>query len=448
MTESLERLDGDFFNVERPLEGYKTEVDLAEWKARVMTAYDVGRDGYQELTNHSRPEPEPLVTSRNNSDGSSKKQVFRVPRPYVQMCAKASLGLFQKGGRVVFKPLMCGSWSCPHCRRVLAARILDRLRRGLEARRESHLTFVTLTLDPSKFGAFVVGWAYWDENGEPSDDPKQAARRSRLWSSPTFEQFAEATAAMQRECERLYDRLNSKARRAGLQRFGYFRVVELHRNGWPHYHVVLEHPELACEDIQRQLSGWTLGRWDARPIDIDGAVGEVAPYLVCNERKASGHKAYQFAATALPKNFRLYSPSQDFLAPPETSKREKPEHSLVLRGHFTSFKKLLESFGQDLGAKRVEGESSCTALQVWKRPERLIIEDEHPDFRWVCPPPSDDDHKPVSGLQATGDAAVLLYSELAHQQALHAPPEWFRQLRRVLFPVPTASSPDEPLTTS
>jgi hypothetical protein len=187
--------------------------------------------------------------------------------------------------------------------------------------------------------------------------------------------------------------LNARAKRAGLDPWGYFRTVELHRSVWPHYHVVLEHGQIADAP---DLSTWPLGVIvDAVPVSIDDAVGEVAPYLVCSESKGKGHKAYQFAAAALPKGFRLYSASAGFLAPrgdPDAPPVEAPEHALVLRGHFTSYHDMARSWGA----------TSVLLLPTPAAPERP--------------------HRPPSACLTTGDGAVLLFVELAEAHELHASP--------------------------
>jgi hypothetical protein len=338
----------------------------------------------------------PLVTSRNNLHAPSRtvktKAVFRRPRPYVEQCCKATLGLYYRDGRIAYRALACGSWSCPHCRRQLAARLLDRLRSGMESRSDGNRILATLTLDPSLFGGRVVGSKVWDDG-----------RRTNLWAEPTLEQFDAAAAQMSREFRRLCNRVNAFLARRGLPRVRYFRVVELHRNTWPHYHVIFEHPTLDAEAFDRFLSGWPLGRTDARDVSVDDAVGEVAPYLVSSE-KGAGHKAYQFAASALPKHFRLHTSSKGFLGPSSASEAiEKPEHHLVLRGHFTDHLRTVREWGGSAA--------------------------------FVCPPPapSDRPHRPPSGALTFGDGAVVYYAELVTKQALHAPPDWFRELDRRLF---------------
>jgi hypothetical protein len=308
--------------------------------------------------------------------------VFRLPRPYVKACCKGTLGLFYEGGRVLFKALPCGSWSCPQCRKVLAARTLDALRKGMESRANNRI-FLTTTLDPSRFGAFVVGRS-----------PQQDGRWTNLWSEPTRVQFDQACADMSSSFKRVLDRLNAKARRAGLPKFGYFRVVELHRSGWPHYHVLLEHPSYTAFDVQKQVAGWELGRVDVRNISLEDAVGEVAPYLVCSEKKGAGTKAYQFAATALPKHFRLYTKSKGFFTVETTEVTSKPQHSITLKGHFTTHQKSIKDWGGQ----------ALLALNALSK-----------------------EHRPPSTVVASGDIAVIYYSQMVSEPNVHLPPSWLRE---------------------
>jgi hypothetical protein len=244
---------------------------------------------------------------------------------------------------------------------------------------------VTLTIDPARFGAVPIGTAWWDRSGRRLDDWEPGARPSTLWSSPTRKQFQAAAAAMSEAFEGLNKRLRSKAKRQGVERHGYFRVVELHRNGWPHYHVLIEHPIWTSADIQTQVRGWDLGSIvEAQDVDVDEAVGELAPYLVSKER-GKGHKAYQFAATALPKGFRLYSTSEGFLLPRDTEPSDV-EHVQVLRGHFHEHHRAVEHWGGDA---------------------RIVL---HP------PAAEGQPHRPPGATVATGDGARDYYlAQLAAQ---------------------------------
>jgi hypothetical protein len=359
----------------RPNVGEASEFfDVPEWVPPVGP--EVPRRGPPNAPGVAGAGPEALVTSRNNSNPDPWRGPWRPTPGYVAACCRGTLALHYGEGRVVFGALACRSWSCPHCRPRLAAQVLDRLRRGLEARAGSRLTFATLTLDPQRFGAYVVG-----RNRQPD------GRWTNLVSMPSPEQFGAAVAAMSKEWNRLVARLSSKARRADAEKVGYFRVVELHRNGWPHYHAVLEHPEWGPEELRTQLEGWGLGRVDLREVSVDDAVGELAPYLVSAEKKSGGSKAYQFAALALPKGARLYSASQGFLgAVPEPE--ERPDYALPLRGHFAEYHRALQDMGADA---------------------RLLLHPATPDGSYL----------PPSRTVATGDAAVVYFAALVEAKALH-----------------------------
>lgn len=309
----------------------------------------VGCEWHQaEHTNErTRAHGEALVTLRNNSDPSPNWEEectpLRTPRAYVQDCRKASLMLSFKE-HVAVGSLLCGSMTCPHCRKIESAKLLSRLKRGMSSRPDMNRILVTLTIDPKRFGAIPTGKAYWDKDGQRTTSSK-AQRTTTLWSGPTPEVFLEAAIEMSDEWNKLNDRLRRKAARAKVQRVGYFRVVELHRNGWPHYHVVIEHPTWTAADILPQVQGWGLGsQVDAVDISLEDAVGEVAPYLTSSEKKGNGSKAYQFAAYALPEGFRLYSASKDFLAPLEAPE-EVAEWGIPAKGRPVEHAKPLRSYG-------------------------------------------------------------------------------------------------------
>jgi hypothetical protein len=314
----------------------------------------------------------------------------------VERCGTGTLALLLDASRVAFTALTCGSWNCTTCRRTLAAQLLDRMRRGMESRADWNRVFVTLTINPSRYGARPIGRALWDPSGNRTDDPTRAVRSSTLWAPPTAAQFDQAAADMSAEWNRLNDRLRRKAQRSGKFEAHYFRVIELHRNVWPHYHVVIEHPEWTAASIEHQVAGWNLGSiTDARDISLHDAVGELAPYLVSTERKAGSHKAYQFAARALPKHFRLYSCSQGFLADPQPPEQQ-PEHAQPLKGHFRSHHEAVNAWGAD---------------------SRIILHPPPPDARPDAP------HKPPGGALATGPQAVSYYVQQLEAQQVRLTPE-------------------------
>lgn len=318
--------------------------------------------------------PGPLVTSRNKCDAGP----FRWPRPYVQRCGQGSLALFQTGGRVRFTALACGSWSCPTCRKRLAARLLDRARRGMESRPDVRRWLVTLTCDPLARGAVPLG-----------SRVQADGRVTNIVSEPSPEQFRGTAEEFQRSWERLRQAWGAFCRRRGWERPGYLRVIELHRNGWPHWHVVLEHSELTTGDVEGFLERqWTLGRWDVRLTDVDGAVGEIVPYLVAAERKSGGDKAYQFAALALPKHFRLWSSSQGFLADDETEELADVEHGVAVAGDVSSWYAALDEVAEQ---------------RVWL----------------MHPPQADGSFRPPDAFVASGGNMVAFYAELVRATALH-----------------------------
>lgn len=261
----------------------------------------------------------------------------------------------------------------------------------MESRADWRRWFITPTINPADYGAVPIGQKFWNASGDEVGDPADAVRASTMWSHPNRAQFDAAVADMSNAWGKLTNALNERARRAGVARWEYFRVTELHRNVWPHYHAVLEHPTItAPPDVEL----WNLGRVDVEAIDIDDAVGELAPYLVCSESKGKGHKAYQFAAPSLPRGFRLYSPSRGFLKRPQRDEElhPRPDHAVVVRGHFTGYHEMARAWG-------------ATSVLVLPTPA-----------------PAERPHRPPSGCLATGDGAVLLYVELAEADALHVRP--------------------------
>ena len=313
---------------------------------------------------------------------------LRVARPYVEKCGQGTLAA-SFTDKVTFSALLCGSWSCATCRKIEGARLLDRLRRGMESRPDLNRILVTLTIDPSKFEAISTGMAYWDKDGKRTISSK-SVRRTKLWSGPTPETFHEAAEKMSHEWRKFNDRLKSKAHLAKVEAPGYFRVIELHRNGWPHYHAVIEHSTWKAADIEKQVRGWRLGTIvHTADLSLDDAIGEVAPYLVSNEKKSNGSKAYQFAGYALPEGFRLHSSSKGFLASPAAAE-EVPEHARPLKGHFHKHHTSAKEYGAD---------------------SRIILN--------PTPKESGKPYRPPGGSVATGDGAKLyLLAQLEEAEAL------------------------------
>lgn len=234
-------------------------------------------------------------------------------------------------GSFVVSAMRCGSWSCPDCRKINASRLLERVHDGMSTRSDWQTFLVTLTVDPSHFGATprsFHGYQYgkimplessgdkldiWDTDLMPDAAIAAAGIRfSPHYHAPTLEQYQDVAAHMSLEFSRLRRRLTMRAKRLKLENVEYLRVAELHRNGWIHYHAVFQLPPgMAAHHLHESVSSWWLGRTDVREVNAADAVSHVVPYLTSEETHRN--KGYQFAADALPKHFRLWTASKNFL---------------------------------------------------------------------------------------------------------------------------------------
>jgi hypothetical protein len=392
---------------------------------------------------HARGVASPLLPLRNNSKFSPtgvERPAFRLPRAYVNACCKGTLALARHSGSIELMALRCNSWSCPHCRKEKSAALLHRIREGMTSRPNQELGFVTLTVDPRRFGGVWKGVTYY-YNGEPwqpgSASQKQINRmleRGELkernnYKAPSEKQFKQVCEAMSKEMNGLGSRLRDYCKKRDLTKFKYFRVIELHRNGWPHYHIILEHPTLTVYDIAKQLRGWKLGILDFKQVKpneakgqtaIDVAVGEVAPYLINSETSA---KAYQFAASALPENFRLWSCSQGFLS--KEDKVSDVVQAVALKGHFTGYQNLYEHH-----CKASEPLSPSLELVHILRTAPRQLESTYRYSTPILAPPSKSSKaspKPVSRLRLEGTFAPIFFTYLLEVESLKAPKEWLRE---------------------
>jgi len=234
-------------------------------------------------------------------------------------------------GSFVVSALRCGSWSCSHCRKINAARLLERVHDGMATRQNWQTFLVTFTVNPADWGGVPRSYnAYqngrimplesdgsrldmWDLDIMPDAAFREmGVRMSPHYQSPTLEQYQDVAYFMSREFGRLRRRLSMRAKRAGAESPHYLRVAELHRSGWLHYHVVFQlPPNLSARHLHEVVSGWGFGRTDVREVSSSDAVSHVVPYLTSEETHRN--KGYQFAGDALPKNFRLWTSSQGFL---------------------------------------------------------------------------------------------------------------------------------------
>jgi len=110
------------------------------------------------------------------------------------------------------RPCGCGSWFCGRCAETLGRRLRTRLTRAV--RQWSGVIMWTLTVDPELF-----------------DSPADAMRYLRE--------------------NRCIARLVRELRRKGLLAdTQWFSVTEFHRNGWPHFHLLVEAKFIPIEDVK------------------------------------------------------------------------------------------------------------------------------------------------------------------------------------------------------
>jgi len=190
---------------------------------------------------------------------------------------------------------------------------------------------VTLTVDPAMYGARPRSYnAYqlntlmplesnkssidmWDLDFW-SPDMFEAAnvRLSPHYLPPTLDQYRDLSSDMSKKFGDMRRRLTMRAKRSGNENPQYLRIAELHRNGWIHYHAVFQLPPgFPPHNLKEIVQDWELGRSDCRQVSAEDAVSHVVPYLTSEETHRN--KGYQFAADALPKHFRLWTSSRQFL---------------------------------------------------------------------------------------------------------------------------------------
>lgn len=334
------------------------------------------------LDNPKEQLPPPVVSVPSRESGNASRN----SRTSVQRCGQGTLAV-NRSGRLEFHALRCDSWSCPECRPVKAAQLQRRLRGALAGRRNAKFSFCTLSVNPARFEGRQIGWRGRDDG-----------TRIRVYARPTPSQFNAVIHAMSHEWHAFKRRMDNRTRRAHQPTVEYFRVVELNRDGWPHYHVILVHPSWEAAGLERHVQEWGLGFVKVEPAGPDGAVRRLAPYLLSHEAKAAGAKAYQFAALALPKGSRLWSASRGLLPAKKVADlhqfggNAESVAAVVLRGHVSSYQHKARERG---------------AHTAWVAP---------------VPGPADRPHRPPGTVLVKGDAGQLLFRQLAaHRRLLDQP---------------------------
>ncbi len=141
------------------------------------------------------------------------------------------VGAPEKAQKSAYK---CRSWRCPVCRRWVSARDYERLAAVLL--KEDHRSVVMLTLTVDRYGTFT---------GRPEVSPEEVQKD------------------LARRFLNLKRMLNRWLVRRGFPPIGnkWVRVIEAHRSGWPHLHVVVVSEGLAeylrADYAKRQANGVT-----------------------------------------------------------------------------------------------------------------------------------------------------------------------------------------------
>lgn len=131
-----------------------------------------------------------------NNSLAQAREFFRS----IRRCPRTTtlVGKAESGGYYRFIPVRCKTWTCPHCCRVNARQLEEKLAQGKPS------TFITLTCRPSD-----------------TETPKEAHDRCRPKIARLFAQLREEFGTIEYAC-----------------------VLETHKNGYPHWHILARAPYL------------------------------------------------------------------------------------------------------------------------------------------------------------------------------------------------------------
>lgn len=124
-------------------------------------------------------------------------------------------GISIDGKKVVAGALNCNSRSCPHCGPILKKKLFARIIKGVMGDK-----------DVPRFGRKFLTLTYGGETKRADSSPQQA--------------YEEMAIAFHNTIKALRHRYGS---------FHYFRVCELHQDGWPHFHVMLVGETIAPKSL-------------------------------------------------------------------------------------------------------------------------------------------------------------------------------------------------------
>lgn len=174
-------------------------------------------------------------------------------------------------------PCNCKSGFCPHCKWRNYFKWLDRLKPVLKTFKS--VMMITFTVDPKKFSGPAQAWS---------------EVMGRRWIAKTV----------------------AKIRRAGfLESERFFYVLEFHKSGWPHWHLVVESAFIPHEMIERAWGyGFVSYSKKTEFANSDHAVYYLLKYVGKND---SGYPEWVLHH---PGRIRLVATSRGLV---ETEKREK-----------------------------------------------------------------------------------------------------------------------------
>jgi len=169
----------------------------------------------------------------------------------------------QRGGTIHHKPNNCNSWDCPECRKKKAYTLRSRIQAGIV---RQNWRLLTLTLDPKVISL-----------------PDSLTQLSRLWD------------------------IFSKAAKRRFPNLQYIKVVEFHKSGYPHLHIILN--QYIPKALVRHL--WS-SRGGGEIVDIRAIKGKQIANYVSNYLSHKNKKHHEHDHQFYNNNLRRFSFSRNF----------------------------------------------------------------------------------------------------------------------------------------
>lgn len=128
-------------------------------------------------------------------------------------------GVTLDGKKVIASPIGCNRWDCPFCGPRLKKTLFSRVLKGVMGNKEL-----------PRYGRKFLTLTYGGESKRADSDPLQAYEEMSIaWHNTV------------------------KALRHKYGKFHYFKVCELHKDGWPHFHVMLVGETIVPKSIQDHI---------------------------------------------------------------------------------------------------------------------------------------------------------------------------------------------------